>query len=242
MEEERSTFQKLLDSIGPIQNVVPAELDAAYKGALEVGKHVTKRVGPYAHRGYDLVTKEYIPKASSFVRESIGDDLKEFARQGKKIVESRAKAASPHLENLKHDLWLLQQQIKQVATEANEFAQKEVAPNLGQKLNGLLFDVQETLELANQIVVTDVKPLVEKVSDHVIKPSYYTVTNDMVYPTASTVNDYVVRPVSDSVSSYVVNPVSDHVVQPVYRTATPLYQTASSLAATGADTAKITYH
>jgi len=246
MEEERSTFQKLLDSIGPIQNVVPAELDAAYKGALEVGKHVTKRVRPYAHRGYDLVTKEYIPKASSFVRESIGDDLKEFARQGKKIVESRAKsaskAASPHLENLKHDLLLLQQQIKQVATEANEFAQKEVAPNLGQKLNGLLFDVQETLELANQIVVTDVKPLVEKVSDHVIKPSYYTVTNDMVYPTASTVNDYVFRPVSDSVSSYVVNPVSDHVVQPVYRTATPLYQTASSLAATGADTAKITYH
>ena len=179
MEEERSTFQKFLDTIRPIQNVVPAELNAAYRGALEVGKHVTKQVRPYAYQGYDLVTKEYIPKATSFVRESIGDDVKDFARQGRKIVESRArsasKAASPHLENLKHDLYLLQQQIKQVASEANEYARSEVAPNIGQKLNGLLFDVQETLELANQIVVTDVKPLVEKVSDKVINPTYYTV-------------------------------------------------------------------
>jgi hypothetical protein len=235
--DEKSTFQTFLDTLRPIGDAVPDEINAAYRGALEVGKHVTKQVRPYAYQGYDMVTKEFIPQATTFVSENIGDDLKDFARQGRKIVETRAKYASevanPHLESLKDDLWLLQEQLKQVAAETNQYAKKEIYPNIGHKLQGLIFDVQETLELANQMVINDVKPLAET--------SYSTVASSVVYPAASKVNDYVVRPVTDSVNSYVVNPVSDYVVEPVSRTASPVYHTAHRLASSGVDSARVTY-
>ena len=39
-------------------------------------------------------------------------------------------------------------------------------------LRGLVHDIQETVELASEIVEEDVKPLVGTVSDEVLKPTY----------------------------------------------------------------------
>ena len=165
--EDKSTFHKLLDSLRPIADAVPYEVDAAYQGALEVGKHFTKQVRPYVSQGYHKVANEFIPKATETISDSIGEDVKNFARQGRKIVESRAryasKVANPHLESIKDDLWLLQEQLKQVAEETSQYTQTELVPNIGPTLQGLIFDVQETLELANQMIETDVVPLVKKV-------------------------------------------------------------------------------
>lgn len=181
IEEEKSTYQKFLDTLQPFADVVPPELYAAYSGATDVGKHVTKQVRPYAHQGYNKVTKEYIPTATQIVSSSVGKDVKDFARQGRKIVESRArhavKAADPHLEAIKDDIWLLQEQLKQVAQETREYAKKEVVPSIGPTLNGLIFDIQETLELANQMIVNDVAPLVKKVSESYLKPTYSQVSH-----------------------------------------------------------------
>lgn len=252
MEDEKSTYQKFLDHLQPFADAVPDELNAAYRGALDVGKHVTKQVRPYAHQGYDTVTKNYIPKATQIVSSSVGKDVKDFARQGRKIVETRARyatqaagyaarAADPHLESIKDDIWMLQEQLKQVAQETSEYAKKEVVPSIGPTLKGLIFDIQETLELANQMIVNDVAPLIKKVSESYIQPTYSSVTSGVVYPAASKVNDYVVRPVAGGFNDYIVDPVNDYVVNPVAKTAPQVYQTAHRYASSGVDTARSTY-
>eukprot|EP00088_Acartia_fossae_P015356 TRINITY_DN183_c0_g1_i3.p1 TRINITY_DN183_c0_g1~~TRINITY_DN183_c0_g1_i3.p1 ORF type:complete len:724 (-),score=237.76 TRINITY_DN183_c0_g1_i3:79-2070(-) len=262
--EDKSTFHKLLDSLRPIADAVPYEVDAAYQGALEVGKHFTKQVRPYVSQGYHKVANEFIPKATETISDSIGEDVKNFARQGRKIVESRAryasKVANPHLESIKDDLWLLQEQLKQVAEETSEYTKTEIVPNIGPTLQGLIFDVQETLELANQMIETDVVPLVKKVASSV-SPAASTVNDYVVKPVTEGVSSYVVDPVSsyvvnpvasyvsqpvasyvvDPVNSYVVDPVNSYVVNPVVQNAGPLYQTAQSYASSGVDTAKVTY-
>eukprot|EP00088_Acartia_fossae_P053742 TRINITY_DN6131_c0_g1_i1.p1 TRINITY_DN6131_c0_g1~~TRINITY_DN6131_c0_g1_i1.p1 ORF type:complete len:774 (-),score=214.12 TRINITY_DN6131_c0_g1_i1:81-2075(-) len=243
--EDKSSWHRFLDTLRPIVDAVPPEVDAAYLGALDVGKHVTKKVRPYVSQGYNKVAYEILPQASQTVSGAIGRDIKDFARQGRKIVETRAKyaseAAQPHLENLKKDIWLLQAQLKQVADETSEYTNKEIVPNIGPAIQGLLFDVQETLELASQMIETDVKPLVKKVSDSVIKPAYSTVSSSVVSPAASTVNDYVLRPVTETVVDYVVNPVAQ-TAQPVVEYATPVYESAQSLATSGLEGARVTYH
>jgi len=237
--EEKSTWHSILDSLRPVADAVPVEFNAAYAGALDVGKHVTKKVKPYVYQGYDKVTNEYIPKVGATLSGAVNEDIKDFARQGKKIVESRAryasKVADPHLANLKNDLWLLQRQINQIAEETSEYTKKEVLPNIGPTIRGLLFDAQETLELASSIVESDVKPLIDKVSDSVIRPAYSTVSSSVISPAASTVNDYVVRPVAD----YVVDPVVRTAV-PVAEYAKPVYQSAHTLASSGIDGARVT--
>jgi len=239
--EEKSTWHSILDSLRPVTDAVPVEFNAAYAGALDVGKHVTKKVKPYVYQGYDKVANEYIPKVSDTLSGAVHEDIKDFARQGKKIVESRAryasKVANPHLDNIKNDLWLLQRQINQIAEETSEYTKKEVLPNIGPTLRGLLFDAQETLELASSIVESDVKPLINKVSDSVIRPAYSTVSSSVISPAASTVNDYVVRPVAD----YVVEPVVK-TASPVAEYARPVYQSAHTLASSGIDGARVTFH
>ena len=176
---ELTPLQKLIENIRPWRKAIPTEVEAAYHGAIEVGKHFGRRIQPIVSSGYNTVAYRYVPQARKTVTKlvnSVPDDIKDFARQGQKIVESRAnyatEKAKPSLEKLQQELWVLQAQIKQVAQETGQYANREVVPNIMPALQGLLFDLQETLELAQEIVETDVKPYVQSVHEEVVKPTY----------------------------------------------------------------------
>ena len=146
---EESVVQKLLASLYPIRDSMPTELSAAYEGAKEVGKHVGSRLKPMMRDGYKTVAYDFYPRAKISVAkavDSVPEDIKDFARQGKKIVETRAKyvseIAKPSLNKIGADLWQLQEQLKQVAQETSVYAEREVVPNIVPALKGLLFDIQ----------------------------------------------------------------------------------------------------
>ena len=176
---EKGPLESLVDSLTPFRNAIPTEIEAAYHGVVEVGKHVGKRIKPLVETGYRNVAYRYIPQAKrtfNYAVDSVPEDIKDFARQGRKIVESRAiyasEVAKPRMKSLQESLWLLQEQLKQVAQETGEYTTREVVPALIPAIQGLLFDVQETLELASNIVEEDVKPFVGTMKDDVIKPTY----------------------------------------------------------------------
>ena len=109
-----------------MRKVVPSEVEAAYRGALQVGRHWGNRLHPYYKSGYKTLAYNYIPKAI----DSVPRDIQDFARQGKKIVESRARyvsdIAKPKLSKLQEDLWLLQEQLKVVAEETKDYTNSQV--------------------------------------------------------------------------------------------------------------------
>merc|ERR1719383_1367206 len=196
--------------------------------------------------GYNRLAYKYIPQAKKTVHhavDSVPDDIKDFARQGRKIVETRARYAStlarPTLEKIQDDLKILQAQIKQVADETSEYTQKEVVPQIGPMLRGLISEAQETLELANSIVQQDVTPLVKQV----------------LQPASARVNEYVLKPVTDSVVGYVKNPILktrplidenikpaiDSYVVPAYHSAKGLASSAVSGVNTVAESSKTIY-
>jgi hypothetical protein len=235
--DKRGALERLVDQLTPLRNSIPTEVEAAYHGVVEVGKHVGKRIQPYVDSGYRNVAHLYIPQAKKTFNnavDSVPEDIKDFARQGRKIVESRANYASqiakPRMKSLQQSLWLLQEQLKQVAQETSEYTTNEVVPALLPTIQGLLFDVQETLELASNIVEEDVKPFVGELQEDVFKPTYEEITTKVVYPAARTVSDYVFNPVASSVVDYVVDPVSER-ARPAYnKYAVPVYQSARQLA------------
>ena len=162
-----------------MRKVIPTEVEAAYHGAVEVGKHWGSRLQPYYQTGYNTVAYNYIPKARksfNYAINSVPRDIKDFAQQGKKIVDTRARyvseAAQPNLERLQDDLWLLQQQLKTVAKETKDYTNSQVVPSVVPTLRGLVHDIQETLELASEIVEQDVKPLAGTVNTEFIQPTY----------------------------------------------------------------------
>merc|ERR1719383_278418 len=196
--------------------------------------------------GYNRLAYKYIPQAKKTVHhavDSVPDDIKDFARQGRKIVETRARYAStlarPTLEKIQDDLKILQAQIKQVADETSEYTQKEVVPQIGPMLRGLIIDAQETLNLANTIVQQDVKPYVKQV----------------LQPASARVNEYVLKPVTDSVVGYVKNPILktrplidenikpaiDSYVVPAYHSAKGLASSAVSGVNTVAESSRTIY-
>jgi len=250
----QSTLQRLIAQLKPIRKVIPTEVEAAYHGALEVGKHLGSRLQPYYESGYNTVAYNYIPKARKsfdYAISSVPRDIKDFAQQGKKIVDTRARyvseAAQPNLERLKDDLWLLQQQLKTVAAETKDYTSSQVVPSVVPTLRGLVHDIQETLELASEIVEQDVKPLAGTVNKEIIQPTYDQVKSGWVYPAARTVNDYLLRPASD----YLAGPLEqskkysaaavDKYAMPAYLYASGYAKSAASGLSSAADSSAVVY-
>jgi len=233
-QQQQSPLQKLLRRINPI---IPSEVEAAYQGAVEVGKHMGRRLEPIVTSGYKNLAYHYIPQVKKTVEEAVDrvpEDIKDFARQGRKIVTTRARLASelaePSINMIRNDLWLMQQQLKQVAAETGDYTKKEVVPNILPTLKGLLFDLQETLELTAAIVQEDVKPLAAEVHREVIKPAYSEVRSKMVEPAARKVKDFVMGPVADTLTQYLVDPIAES-ASPVYSDyAAPALEQAAVLA------------
>jgi len=234
---DKSLAQRLLESLYPIRDSMPTELAAAYHGAVEVGKHVSNRLKPIVTDSYKTVAYNYYPRAKISVAKAVDavpKDIKDFARQGRKIVETRAKyvseAARPGLNKLGKDLWQLQEQLKQVAEDTTVYANKEVVPNIVPTLRGLLHDIQETLELANHIVEEDVKPLAKEYHRDLVVPAYAQVKTKVVDPAARKVQDYWIRPLTERMEDYVVQPIAERARPVYYDYARPAASTAATLA------------
>jgi hypothetical protein len=117
-EADGLSMEAIVDALRSLRRAVPTEVEAAAIGAVEVGKHFSSRLQPLVTNSYRTMAYKVLPQARKSLVDSMSPEVKDFARQGRNLVNSGAQAASdyasPRLARLRDNLGLLRSQIQQV--------------------------------------------------------------------------------------------------------------------------------
>jgi hypothetical protein len=112
------SVEDIVDALRSLRKAVPTEVEAAAMGAVEVGKHFGSRLQPLVTDSYRTMAYKVLPQARKTLVDSMSPEVKDFARQGRNLVNSGAEAASnyasPRMARLRDNLSLLRSQIQQV--------------------------------------------------------------------------------------------------------------------------------
>merc|ERR1719318_301712 len=194
--EEEYTIDDLVKVLKSARQLVPAELEAAAHGALHMGYHLGGRVRVAADPVVKLVNNKVVPGAKKMwgsAVESIPDDMKDWAGDGRRIAAKRMQAiaeyAGPRLDKMGKSMARLQEKLSISAEETL----KELVPRIVPALQVFVGELQDTLELAREVIPPMVQVVGEQaapyytgardtMSENLVKPVYNFLTIDTVAP------------------------------------------------------------
>jgi len=192
--EEEYTIDDLVKVLKSARQLVPAELEAAAHGALHMGYHLGGRVRVAADPVVKLVNNKVVPGAKKMwgsAVESIPDDMKDWAGDGRRIAAKRMQAiaeyAGPRLDKMGKSMARLQEKLSISAEETL----KELVPRIVPALQVFVGELQDTLELAREVIPPMVQVVGEQatpyytgardtMSENLVKPVYNFLTSDTI--------------------------------------------------------------
>jgi len=188
------TMDDLNEVLKSARQLVPVELEAAAQGALQMGYHLGGRARVAADPVVKLVNNNVVPGAKTMwgnAVESIPDDVKDWAGDGRRIAAKRMQAiaeyARPRLTSMGNTMAKFQEQLSASAEET----MKELIPSIVPTLQVVVAELQDTLELAREAI----PPMVEEVgrnaapyynsvrdgmNANLVKPAYEILTNEKI--------------------------------------------------------------
>merc|ERR1719318_1974312 len=193
-EEEEYTIDDLVKVLKSARQLVPAELEAAAHGALHMGYHLGGRVRVAADPVVKLVNNKVVPgtkKMWGSAVESIPNDVKDWAGDGRRIAAKRMQAiaeyAGPRLDKMGKSMARLQDELSISAEETL----KELVPRIVPALQVFVGELQDTLELAREVIPPMVQEVGEQaapyytgvrdtMSENLVKPVYNFLTSDTI--------------------------------------------------------------
>merc|ERR1719370_30831 len=202
------TMDDLNEVLESARQLVPVELEAAAQGALHMGYHLGGRARIAADPVVKLVNNNVVPGAKKMwgsAVESIPNDVKDWAGDGRRIAAKRMQAiaeyAKPRLTSMGNTMAKMQEQLSASAGEA----MKDLIPSIVPALQVVVAELQDTLELAREAI----PPMVEEVgrnaapyyksvrdgmNDNLVKPAYEILTNERIAKPVSEAID-TMRPI-----------------------------------------------
>jgi len=192
--EEEYTIDDLVKVLNSARQLVPAELEAAAHGALHMGYHLGGRVRVAADPVVKLVNNKVVPGARKMwgsAVESIPDDVKDWTGDGRRIAAKRMQAiaeyAGPRLDKMGKSMARLQDELSISAEETL----KELVPRIVPALQVFVGELQDTLELAREVIPPMVQVVGEQaapyytgardtMSENLVKPVYNFLTSDTI--------------------------------------------------------------
>jgi len=192
--EEESTMEDFFEVLKSARQLVPDELEAAAHGALHMGYHLGGRVRVAVDPVVRLVNNKVVPEAKKMwgsAVESIPDDVKDWAGDGRRIAAKRMQAiaeyARPRLDKMGKSMAMLQEELSISAEETL----KELVPRIVPTLQVFVGELQDTLELAREVIPPMVQVVGEQtapyytgvrdiMSENLVEPVYNFLTSDTI--------------------------------------------------------------
>jgi len=193
-QEEKYTMDDLTEVLKSARQLVPVELEAAAQGALHMGYHLGGRARVAADPVVKLVNNNVVPGARKMwgnAVESIPDDVKDWAGDGRRIAAKRMQAiaeyAKPRLTSMGNTMARWQQQLSASAEETV----KDLIPTIVPALQVVVAELQDTLELAKEAIPPMVEELGQNaapyyksvrdgMNENLMKPAYEMMTNERI--------------------------------------------------------------